>query len=294
MIEQGVLAGLAKVIAVGALTVAAAGGIYLVASTQADDEDSAAQIADGALTVEAEATSTTTPTAEPDSPTVAPTAEVVIFPTPSSDSDTMVIGGWPWVDARPFFGEVVALVGDLECGSSQSGALPDGSSIPIFVIEIASNAQQAGCGVPGAPMTIMLGARAANEMIQWNAGFQQQVTLIAGPSFAQYSGTVRVSAGAFPTVQVVPYVGDLVCGAQIDGGFSGLSEWYYQVVVDPVQLKPGCGQDGAEVVLKLVEGSGDRTLAVVPWQPGPLVRLPVFDLTTVPASTPAVSTEAHP
>jgi len=54
--------------------------------------------------------------------------------------------------------------------------------VPRFVIVIASDATAPGCGIPGAPITITVDGRAMNDTIPWQPGFQQPVTLIAGPA----------------------------------------------------------------------------------------------------------------
>ena len=207
----------------------------------------------------------------------------------------MVIGGVLWVDARPAIGEVIAHIGGVECGRGESFLLADGG-LPTLYVEVASAAGQPGCGTPGAPVLITVNGRAMNEAVEWRPGFQQPLTIIAGPAFAQYEGEIMFDASLIP-LRVVPYVGGVPCGQQLNG-FQGDRKVYYQVVVDPAELRPGCGAGGAQVTLRLEGALPDGTatevvIDTVGWQAGPKVQRPPADVSnhvaTTPASTPGAA-----
>lgn len=228
-------------------------------------------------------------------PSATPRPKAFRFPavavrTASSASDPMVIGGVLWVNGAAQTGEVTAFIDGKECGRGQSLIPPDGG--PFFVVSIASDAAQPGCGTPGAPVTISVNGRPMDDTVEWQPGFQQAVSLFAGPVVAQYGGDIRVDRSIIPLL-VVAYVGDTVCGRT--GGLRGDGEIAsYQVEVEPEEVSPACGRDGALVVLRL-EGktaAGDAfdvVIATAPWQPGPLTRIPDVDLSGQIATTPVAT-----
>lgn len=231
-----------------------------------------------ALVPTAQPSATTTPEATPEAAAF-PTA---VFPTPASAADAMIVGGTLWVDARPAVGEVLALIGGKECGHGQSGRMQSEppSSIAEFVIVIASDGEEPGCGVPGAPITITLDGRAMNDTISWQPGYQQPVNLVAGPAFATYYGRLRVNT-ALTRFSVVPYVDGVPCGGDLGpGGLMGQeTEIHYNVLVDPAELLPGCGRDGVEVEFHLqIEGQADIVFDTAPWSAGLGNQRPTLDL----------------
>ncbi|MBI5283662.1 MAG: hypothetical protein HY874_01070 [Chloroflexi bacterium] len=214
--------------------------------------------------------------------------------TPTS-TDPMYASGSVWVDARPASGDVRAFINGKECGSGQSVRMnsepPD--PVPFLVVGIASDEQEPGCGVPGAAIVITLDGRPMNDTVEWQRGLEWRVTLVAGPAFARYSGSLLFPETEWETRAprgVKAYVEGVDCGAQIKGTFvpelgehpPGPPEWAYDVVVDPVELRAGCGQAGAEVSLRLeVDGQPDIDLGSVPWQTGSTVERPTIDLTAL-------------
>ncbi len=220
------------------------------------------------------------------------TPELAHLPTPSSPSDAMTIGGTLWVDARPAFGEVLALINGQQCGRGQSTALPDGDGVPYFVVQIASDAQQAGCGTPGADVTITINGRAMNNAIPWQAGFQQPTNLIAGPAFAQYYGVLQADDATVP-FDVVAYVGDVVCGQDRVSRVFLDALLRYHVTVDPDQLRPGCGKGGVEVTLRVrAEGQPDFVLGTALWMADAAAQRPTADLTGRFNKTPLATAAA--
>lgn len=254
--------------------------------TQTAEPAIAAPAETATATPATEATATATPTVG----VLARAPEVARFPTPSSPSDTMILGGGLWVDARPASGEVLAFINGKQCGRGQSVRLPSEppDPFPIFVIEIASDVQQPGCGVPGAAVTITVGGRPMNDTVEWRPGFQQQVNLIAGPAFAQYTGVLQVQ-GVPPLFKVVAYIDGTACGEDTVSMIVPDTVLTYQIIVDPEELRPGCGRDGVDVTLQIEFGTGDVALRSVigtaPWQMGP-VALPNIDLPAGIPTTP--------
>lgn len=235
-------------------------------------------------TIAPSATPEPSATPQPTSPEPEPTKARVLahFPTPSSDADAMVIGGSIWVDARGAEGEVLAFINGRQCGRGQSVRLNSEppAPFPTFVMSIASDAQQPGCGVPGSNVTVTLNGRPMNDTIVWQPGFQQPLRLIAGPAFAQYSGKLRLDPGLPPRMYVDAFIGGVLCGGPIYVGL--LFEQMvvdYTVVVDPEELRTGCGREGVEVdLIMTVEGQPDVDLGHEVWRPGAFVERPTVDL----------------
>ena len=131
-----------------------------------------------------------------------------------------------------------------------------------------------------------------SSMVSWQPGFQQPVSLMAGPSFARYYGTLSFD-GPPPPFIVLPYIDGVLCGVDMSAMSRGGGPVSYHVIVDPAELRGGCGQSGAQVTLRLqVEGGLDAVIDVVPWETGGLVHRPnvmVDDVATDdadPVSTP--------
>ncbi len=191
------------------------------------------------------------------------------LPTAASVSEAMMLSGSIWVDARPVTGEVLAFVGGRQCGKGKSVQLMHGS-LPIFGVEVASAAGTPGCGVPGVEVTISVDGRAMNETVLWAAGFQSGRRLIAGPEFGHYRGTILTDE---PITTIVPYVNDAVCGETLDIGVVAAGLIYYNVVVDPEELKAGCGRPGAAVTFRALTDDGSRTDAgTSTWHTGGVVE----------------------
>jgi hypothetical protein len=135
----------------------------------------------GSASAEAEATAT------PGDPLIE-TTPLSLTPRASAPA-SMFLGGSLWTDAEQPAGEVLAFIDGVQCGDGQQGLLPDSFS-PSFTLIVRSDSEQAGCGVPGAEVTVTLNGRAMNERVAWQSGFREPVTLIAGPPFAVYGGVL--------------------------------------------------------------------------------------------------------
>lgn len=208
--------------------------------------------------------------------------ETVVLATPASPSDAMFLGGELWVDGGVSEGEVVAYIAGRECGRGQSISTGDA---PVFAIRVASDAEVPGCGMPGVPVTLTINGRAMNDTVAWQPGFQQPLTLFAGPVVARYIGYIRFDAPFSETnispQRVIPYIDDIVCGGQLNP-MQGNGEVGYEIAVMPEELKPGCGREGAVITLRLELMAAGTSIVVdlgqVPWQPGRRVELPAVDL----------------
>jgi len=253
-----------------------------------------------------EAVAAATPAVEPATPEPAPTVEdeptnvpdpVRHWPTPSSDSEPMSLSGEIYVDGRSASGTLVAFIGGQECGKGESGFTEDRG---FFVVTLTAATAQPGCGVPGAVVSFTMNRQAVNETVAWKPGVQDAVVAFsAGPAIAIYRGSFSLvpgfkplNPGSKPSLVVTPYIDGLACGDAVDAGVNLLdhARWAYQVVVGPEELRPGCGHDGASVVLQLqVEGGPNIDLATVPWQALPVVKVPNADLRSV---VPRPPTEA--
>ncbi len=206
--------------------------------------------------------------------------KVSSLPSPSSQDDAMFIGGLLWVDGTTPEGEVIAYIGGKECGRGKSFTLP-GGGFPTLLIVVPSEAQQLGCGTTGAQVTLAINGRAMEGPIDWQPGFQQPRQFFIGPVVAQYLGDIRFDKSAVP-LRVVPYVDGVVCGGQVNP-MQGDGEAGYQVVVQPAELRPGCGRDGVVITLRLegktVDGRPlDIVIDSVAWKPGVPVQRQAVDL----------------
>lgn len=199
--------------------------------------------------------------------------------SPAPDSDPMFLTGSIFVDARPYYGEVVASINGVECGRGQAGRVqsepPSDSS--TYIIQIASSATKPGCGTPGAIMTFTAAGRVMNDTVEWAPGYRHLITLIAGPLWATFYGQVLV-AGNPEGVKLLAFIDGVLCGEAPVERVLYPSDIHYAVVVDPAELRPGCGRDEVPVTLLFrAEGYPDVALDTLPWRTG-TVELPAVDL----------------
>lgn len=210
----------------------------------------------------------------------------VTVPTPSSPSDPMVFAADLWVDGASQRGEVIASIVGNECGRG----LDVGG---FFLITVASDAQQPGCGTPGGQVTITANGRPMDDKVEWQPGYQaQRLSLFAGPLVGRYGGNIRLDRSLRPE-RVVAYVGDTVCGSTADLRGNGEIA-SYELVVAPEVAIPGCGRESASVTLRLegITGDGepfDSYITTVPWLPGPPTLIPDVDLSGQIPGTPVAT-----
>lgn len=234
MITSPFIAGLAKVVAVGALMAAGAGGIYVVASTQSDE---------GEPRVVAE---TPTPSGA-DTSTPEPGTPATNYDPDLLAPGEMVVHGWVWLDARPVSGDIEAWIDGVLCGTAVSGEAVDDYVTGVSSLRIPAASKAPGCGTPGAVIRFRVAGRDANQSAVWQDGRQLRLDLVAGPSFAQYHGQFRATE---PFDQVEPLIGGIPCGYQLNPLMGIGPEYGYHVVVYPESLRPGCGRPGAVVTFR--------------------------------------------
>ena len=93
-------------------------------------------------------------------------------------------------------------------------------------------------------------------------------------------------------MHVYAFIVDALCGGQISGGeLYTDTKWNYLVLVDPEEIRPGCGRDGAEIALILtVDGQPDIDLGTEVWHPGASVERPTIDLAGQVPTKPLATT----
>jgi hypothetical protein len=218
---------------------------------------------------------------------VAPTETAV--PAESSPQISMRVGGVAWIDARPApdGSEVVAFADTVECGRTTTAVAVDDYQA-AFGLDVASTEQVSGCGAPGVTLRFEIEGRAADQTIDWAASGRTRLDLIVGPAFARITGsidTTNLSIGE--SILVEPRIDGNVCGAQVFGGTGDGTSAGYIVVIDPQEIRAGCGRPGAVVALHALVQHADGTTSITeepiassPWVSGELVELPSADLLT--------------
>lgn len=262
------------------ITVAGCGTVETLSTS---DETATAEVVSTASATSRDAVDTKVAAAA-STPLPSPTPGFASLPTASSNAETMVLSGNLWVDARPGSGDVIAYVGEQECGRGQTLRLGD-DPMPFLFIRILSNSDRTGCGVPGARVTVALNGRLMNDTVEWRPGQQQPVDLVAGPPFARISGELRFDDTP-ESYEILPYIDDVLCGQQLPTAPPRQGQALrWEVVVDPKDLKAGCGRAGAVVELR-VSVAGQRTMVLyaIPWNTGtavaPMKTLPRLDATS--------------
>jgi hypothetical protein len=162
---------------------------------------------------------------------------------------------------------VEARIGDRVCGSeTQPIVAPPGIPQPYHHLEVASDAAIPGCGTPEKTISFFVGGRQANETAAWypSGDVSLHIELTVGAPFASLYGDALVQlprgwAGPPRLAQLVPFVGDVACGYQLSDWLGEGPVYGYSVIVYSRELKAGCGFEGAEVTVKLVNRDGSVT-----------------------------------
>lgn len=222
------------------------------------------------------------------------------LPTAASASESMYLSGSIWVDAKPATGEVLAYINGQQCGKHGQSFTSVDAGGPTFVVEILSDAEMPGCGVPGEPVVITINGRAINEVIEWQPGAQQPRKLVAGPPFGTYMGEFRINSFPQP-FDVVAYVDGTECGRST-ARIIQLSpadppkDLPYGVVVNPDELQSGCGRAGTTVILQIeFEGPAGAVREAIyqgSWDTQP-VHLPPMDLPSYVPTKPFSTLTDH-
>jgi hypothetical protein len=226
----------------------------------------------------ANALSTSTPTLAWPTSTATPTAT----PTLPPERQPMHVFVRAWIDANPGFSSVTALIADTECATVEPIIVP-GDYAPSITVEIPAAAVRPGCGTPGAVVRFIVDGREARPTITWSPGEYVSLTLFVGPDFARYYG--RYVLPQPPGLwTIVPTIGAMDCGYQLNPLLGEGPEWAYDVVVYPHEIRAGCGRLGGLVRFEV--RAGDDVLAVAQetaiWEPGAVKELPLTMIPVVP------------
>jgi hypothetical protein len=241
-----------------------------------DDDGHEAEPSSTALQATATRTvgTTDTPVAVEPSATPAPAQPTS---TPASPEEWMTIGGHLWIDARPAGAVISALIDGQICAEEWTLLPPVGP--PVISLEVPPASERAGCGRPGATIFLGVNGKPAPYGVPWAGGETALVEVVIGPPFGRYGGSFTYE-GAIAQYDVVPLIDGHVCGEQLPWPRGGPSPVvFYEIVVDPVELRPGCGRPGAIVELRVritspETGTHQASLGSVAWKTDGLVTLP--------------------
>lgn len=270
MITSPFVAGLAKVVAVGALMAAGAGGIYVVASTQSDEGEP--QVVAETPTPSSADTSTpelTPPGTEPVQPADTPTpdatatamASVWEDEQPPAPGDPMLIGGSVWVNAHPVgSGTVDALINGKVCVSAEILRLGQGA-VQTFFMYVPSASDEPGCGETGSVVEFRIDGVTLDQRVEFQGGIHPPVTFTSGPAFTQITGIINLTHDYTRQILVQPMIDGKLCGYDLGGGAFGGPQRGYHVVVYSQELEPGCGAQGKIISLELVLVNDDGSEA---------------------------------
>ena len=204
--------------------------------------------------------------------------------TPAPAEGWMTIGGHLWIDARPAGAVISALIDGQVCAEESTLLPPVGP--PVISLDVPPASEKAGCGRPGATVFLEVNGTPAPQVVPWAGGETPLVEVVIGPPFGRYGGSFTYE-GAVTQYEVVPLIDGNVCGEQLPWPRGGPSPVvFYEIVVDPIELRAGCGHPGAIVELRVRitspgAGTHEALLASVPWQTDGLVTLPA-----VPVAAP--------
>ena len=188
-------------------------------------------------------------------PTATPTATSTPSPTPTpSPQQIAVFRGQAWLNGRASGGPITARIGDVICSEPSISITPADSTETLYTMRVLSNDLRPGCGQPGAGITFFVEDNQASQTALWQAGGDQFLTLIAGPPFARFSGTLSNSRTL--NESVVPFINNQACGYPRGSGFVDPEHTYATVVFSDEQ-QPGCGTEGAQITFKLVDAQGN-------------------------------------
>ena len=189
----------------------------------------------------------------------------------------MTIGGHVWINARPAGGVITALIDGEVCAEESTLLPPVGP--PVMSLDVPPSAEKAGCGHAGATVVLEVNGTPAPQTVPWAGGQTALVEVVIGPPFGRYGGSFSYG-GAIAQYDVVPLIDGHVCGEQLPWPRGGPAPVvFYEVVVDPDELRPGCGRPDAIVELRVrITPPGGTTheaaLGSTAWQTNGLVTLP--------------------
>jgi len=185
-------------------------------------------------------------------PTATATSTVTPAPTPTpSPRQVDLFQGQAWLNGRVSGGPITAKIGDVICSEPSISVTPADSTVSIYSVRVLSNDLRPGCGQPGAVITFFIEGIQASQTALWQAEGNQFLTLIAGPPFARFSGTLSISRT--DSEQVMPFINGHACGYDMGGGFVDSEHVYAAIVFS----ESGCGTEGAEVNFKVTDAQGN-------------------------------------
>ena len=267
---------MAELVALGALA------LSVLAACRGDDEPAGDTPTPPAATATARPSATVTVAADTPTP-VQPTPGATA--TPGGDGEEMRIGGHTWVNARPEGGVVAAIIDGKKCAEASTRLPPVGP--PVISMAVPPASVEPGCGRAGVVVQLTLNGDLAPQAVPWAPGELALVELVIGPPFGRYGGTFNY-AGPVADYTVEPLIDGRVCGEQLPWPRGGPAPaLFYEVVVDPAELAPGCGRPGATVELRVRITVPDgathvAALGSAAWQTDGLMMLPTVDVPPAP------------
>jgi len=191
---------------------------------------------------------TATPTSTP-----TPVPPAIATPVPPEPADFAVI---PWVNGRNSAREVTAKIGVTLCATGHPSFTTGSRPRAIFQLSVPSEEVVPGCGREGAVVTFFVDGQQAPQTAVWHPraflGSDQTVQVIIGPPFAHFTGGVGPSRVSSSQV-IQPYVGNIPCGY----GRAGDPGDAYGAVVYSAEQQAGCGVEGSQITLKLLDAQGN-------------------------------------
>jgi hypothetical protein len=184
-----------------------------------------------------------------------PTTIASASPTPEATAASprfMTITGTVWIDARPAHVPVEAFAGTERCDESSGGTGTDGHRATAYTLVIYAAEQGSDCGSEGVPLTIVVDGTPVARDVPWRRDTSLRMDLVVGPRFARYQGGFTMPEQGGGNIDVQATIDGVVCGRLLNP-LQGVGPRYpYDIVVDPHDVTPGCGREGALVRFRVV------------------------------------------
>lgn len=208
----------------------------------------------------------------------APTTIASASPTPDATPPprrNMIITGSVWIDARPAHVPVEAFAGTERCDESSGGTGTDGHRATAYTLVIYAAESGSRCGREDVVLAIVVDGTPVARDVAWRRDTTLRMDLVVGPRFARYQGEFTMPEDAGGNIDVQATVDGVVCGRLLNPLQGVGPRYFYDIVVDPPEVTPGCGPEGALVRFRVValKDSGEvEVLSVLPetqiWHPG--------------------------
>jgi hypothetical protein len=149
---------------------------------------------------------------------------------------------------------IVALIGDITCGSTTANASGQ------FRIDVASREDRSGCGLNGAIVRFTVNGSNAAEGRIWEMGDFGSVNLNA-PSSAPFdvftlTGSASMQGQTVPSALVTAKINGVACGAAIADASGN-----FRLVIAGSAIRSGCGTSGATVNFMIGDQAAGQTIA---------------------------------